>query len=185
MLSMVSVSSHLKTSKSMSSTLAKLAGCMSLVLQKQHNDEVRENGEQGNDVSTPTHVRGEADDISLFFKTNFPFFFYFFAVKKTNLMTIESQRPSTFLEDCWTTIFLNKGSWTIFLYIWTSKFSFVLMRQSLVSLSCWALAQKWGEATYFALTSSPFACYISHFISNTKTRNKTIKQKERKESVTQ
>jgi hypothetical protein len=63
MLSMVSVSSHLKTSKSMSSTLAKLAGWMSLVLQKQHNEEVRENGEQGNDVSTPTHVRGEADDI--------------------------------------------------------------------------------------------------------------------------
>ena len=63
MLSMVSVSSQRKTSKSMSSTLAKFAGWMSEVLQKQHIDEARENGVGGNDWSMPTQARGDTDDI--------------------------------------------------------------------------------------------------------------------------
>ena len=63
MLSMVSVSSQRKTSKSMSSTLAKLAGWMSDELQKQHIDDARENGVGGNDWSMPTHARGDTDDI--------------------------------------------------------------------------------------------------------------------------
>jgi hypothetical protein len=47
----------------MSSTLAKLAGWMSEVLQKQHMDDARENGVGGSDVSPPAQERGDTDDI--------------------------------------------------------------------------------------------------------------------------
>jgi hypothetical protein len=68
MLSMVSVSSHLKTSKSMSSTLAKLWGWMSL-LQKQQSDEARENGvggmeDEDSDPVPPQPYLGETDSIA-------------------------------------------------------------------------------------------------------------------------